>query len=317
MSRPANLGDNLYQTDELWAARQKQTAAGHPERAERHRDVPRRLRAALLPADLAHRRSAGRAHARVHACCREAARPARSRDLRRRSVQHDRGLHDVRPLHHPRHRRVRAACRVRQRQPHRSGPGHGRDQLRDGPRHARAATPTGGRTSRLESGSTARRLAGALGRRRTGRRDHEPDRQDQHRIEWQRPSPQRQDGDHRAVQARRKRRHPVPDHDRRPGHLRPSVHAVAAVDAARGQRPAALRLPRGQPCDPAVAQRRARGGSGARSRPHARRHPPAPARAGWQSASRWRWPRAGSRTWSGRSSGGRAGGAPPEGDQER
>ena len=48
-----------------------------------------------------------------------------------------------------------------------------------------------------------RRLARALGRRRAGGRDDQPDRQDQHRPERQRPAPQRQDEDHRALQARR------------------------------------------------------------------------------------------------------------------
>ena len=47
--------------------------------------------------------------------------PARSGHVRRRTVQFDRGLHALRPLHHARHRRIGAARRLRQRQPHRPG----------------------------------------------------------------------------------------------------------------------------------------------------------------------------------------------------
>ena len=65
------------------------------------------------------------------------ARAARPRHVRRRPVRHLRGLHALRPLHHARHRRLGAARHLRQRQPHRAGAGHGRDQLRDDSRHAR------------------------------------------------------------------------------------------------------------------------------------------------------------------------------------
>ena len=75
-------------------------------------------------------------HAGGHARGREAPRAARPRHVRRRPVQHLRGLHALRPLHHARHRRLGAARRLRQRQPHRAGAGHGGLQLRDDPRHA-------------------------------------------------------------------------------------------------------------------------------------------------------------------------------------
>ena len=42
-----------------------------------------------------------------------------------------------------------------------------------------------------------------------------------------------QDEDHRALQARGRRRHPVPVHGRRSRHLRSAVHDVDAADAAR------------------------------------------------------------------------------------
>ena len=60
------------------------------------------------------------------------------------------------------------------------------------------------------------------------------------------------------LQARRRRRRPVPDHGRRSGDLRTAVHALDAADAARRRRPAAVRLSRGQPGAHAIAQRRAR-----------------------------------------------------------
>ncbi len=77
---------------------------------------------------------------------------------------------------------------------------------------------------------------GAMGRRRARRRDDEPDGQDQHRTERQRTAPQRQDEDHRALQARGGRHPAVPDHGGRSGDLRASVHVVAAADAARWRR---------------------------------------------------------------------------------
>ena len=137
MQRPQNVGTGLYQTDEQWAARQKQIADGVQNARERRRLVPRRLRPPRLPADVAHRRSARRPAAGGHARGREAPRAARPRHVRQRSVRHVRRLHALRPLHHPRHRRLGAARRLRQRQPHRAGAGHGGDQLRDDPRHAR------------------------------------------------------------------------------------------------------------------------------------------------------------------------------------
>jgi hypothetical protein len=51
----------------------------------------------------------------------------------------------------------------------------------------------------------------------------------------------------RALQAGRERHHPVPDHDRRSGHVRKAVHDLAAVDAARGERAASVRVSRREP----------------------------------------------------------------------
>src|SRR5688572_3103365 len=188
MSRPADLGTNLYQTDEQWAARQKQTQQGIQNALNAigtfRGDYARRsFRQTSIIVD--------RPHGRIHACRGEAARPARSRNLRRWPVQLAGRLHDVRPLHHPRHRRLRAARRLWEWQPHRAGPRHGRDQLRDDPRHARAVHR---RTAAhlVRHPAAARRLAGPMGGRGAGGRDDEPDRQDQHRPERQRPAPQRQ-----------------------------------------------------------------------------------------------------------------------------
>ncbi len=242
-------------------------------RERRLRHLPQRLRHPRLPADLADRGSAGRQHAGLHAGSPQAAGVARPRHLRRRAVQHLRGLHAVRPLHHPRRRRVGTAGDLRERQPHRAGPGHGRVQRRDDPRHARLLhrrpaahlprhPPVPGRRAR------------AVGGRRAGGRHHQLHRQDQHRRQRQRVAPQRPDGDHRALQARGRGRAAVPVHRGRSGHLRAAVHDVHAADAAFGRRDPALRVPRGERRGEERPQRRARrgrgAGSGSRQGHHAR-----------------------------------------------
>ena len=90
------------------------------DRGERRRRVPqrRRLAAAIVPPDLAHHRAGGRTLPAADAGRAEARRAARSRQLRRRPVLRAGGLHAVRPLHHPRDRRLDPAGRLRQRQSH-------------------------------------------------------------------------------------------------------------------------------------------------------------------------------------------------------
>ena len=128
------------------------------------------------------------------------------------------------------------------------------------------------------------------------RRNDEPDGQDQHRSEWQRPTPQRQDEDHRAVQTRGGSDPPVPNHRGRPCNLRETVHAVIAADAARWRNAVALRMPRRQLCDPAVSRCGTRRRPEGRSRPPTRRHPSSSSRAG-RPRRRWTTNRRG---WPGR-----------------
>ena len=135
---------------------------------------------------------------------RDAPRLARSGDVRRRALRQARRLHDVRPLHHARHRRIGAAGRVRQRQSDHSVARPGGHQLRDGARHARHLHRRPA-TRRQGHPSDPRRLTRPLGRQHARRRDDEPDRQDEHRPQRQRPAPQRGDGDDRAHHARRRR----------------------------------------------------------------------------------------------------------------
>ena len=151
--RPANLGNRLYQTDEEWAARQKQVSDGVRRGENAVGSFRNDYATPRLPPDVAHRRPARRPSAGGHARGREAPRTARSRHVRQRAVQLFRGLHAVRPLHHPRHRRLGAAGRLWQRQPHRAGARHGGVQLRDDPRHARLLHRRAARTSRSTSAS--------------------------------------------------------------------------------------------------------------------------------------------------------------------
>ena len=125
-----------------------------------------------------------------------------------------------------------------------------------------------------------RRLARALGGRHAGGRHHESHRPDQHRPQRQRATAQRQDEDHRALQARGQRRPPVPDHRGRSRHLREAVHRVAAAHAARRRHATPLRLSRGQLRRAAVDRRGARRGCGAGGGPRERDQSDAPAGAG-------------------------------------
>ena len=87
---------------------------------------------------------------------------ARPRQLRRGPVRHAARLHALRSVHHARHRRLGDAGRLRQRQPHHPGAGHGRHQLRDGARHARHLhrRPRAREPEASGSGSATRAAAG-------------------------------------------------------------------------------------------------------------------------------------------------------------
>ena len=171
--RPPALGTQLYQSDQEYAARLKQIQANVVNREQNATSTFRNdfARRAFRQTSIIVDPPDGRMPAFTRRSA-EAPRAARSGNVRRRSVRHDRGLHALRPLHHPRHRRVGAACRLRQRQPHRAGPGHGRDQLRDDSRHARhvhgwpsahlrrasaSCSATRGRAGRATSSSSRRR----------------------------------------------------------------------------------------------------------------------------------------------------------------
>ena len=106
---------------------------------------------------------AERTHAGNHAVWRVTTRTARPRELRRGSVQHLRGLHALRPLHHPGHRRFGDAGALRQRQRDPADAGPVRDQLRDDSRHTRSSRSMVVPTSRPASGSISA-IRGAAGR---------------------------------------------------------------------------------------------------------------------------------------------------------
>ena len=131
----------------------------------------------VVPADLARHRARRRPHAGVHGRGAEARRAARSRQLRRRPVRHPARLHALRPLHHARHRRLDHAGRLRQRQPHRAGAGHGGHQLRDGARHARHLhRRPAARHAEASASSWATRAAAGKATRWSSRRRTSPTR---------------------------------------------------------------------------------------------------------------------------------------------
>ena len=78
-SGPQTLDNGLVSDRRAVGGAPEADAAGHPERAERDRHLPRRLRPPRVPADVAHRRSGRRPAAGGHARGREAARAARPR----------------------------------------------------------------------------------------------------------------------------------------------------------------------------------------------------------------------------------------------
>ena len=196
---------------------------------------------------------------------RDAAGLSRSRHLRRRAVREPARLHQLRSLHHPRRGRLGAPGRLRQRQPDPADPERGGDQLRDGARHARhpARRPA---PHRLEDPPVHGRRARSLGRQHPRRRNHQPDRPDQHRPERQRLAPQRRHEDRRAVHPQGAGRAAVRDPHRRSDHLHAAVHDEGAADFAARVPVAALRLPRRQLHAAQRAARRARRGQGARGR---------------------------------------------------
>ena len=223
MSRPQNFGTGLYQTDEEWAARQKQIQQGIQQRRERHRLVPRRLRAPCVPPDLAHRRSAGRRTPAFTADARSGARraiAARSATARSNTAE-DFTLYDrciTRGI-------VGSVLRVVYGNGNRIVQAPGMVAISYEMIHDTRVFYTDGRPHTQPGSAVPRRFAGRWEGDDAGRRDDEPDRQDQHRPEWQRPAPQRQDQKKAHNQERR------------------SVHDVDAADAARWRRSAALRVP--------------------------------------------------------------------------
>ena len=136
MSRPPQFGTRAYLTDEEFAARAKQRGnardvdnarTGTFRNEEGSRDFSY-TSMVIDPPD-----------GRVPALTRGGARtpPPGAGLVRRRPVGEGAGLLALRPLHHPRRDRLVDARRVRQRRPHHPDARRGRDQLRDGARHAR------------------------------------------------------------------------------------------------------------------------------------------------------------------------------------
>ncbi len=243
--RPAEFAGRAELTD-AGARRSNQTGRaddqerrGGDGRADRR---PGRILARLpdLPSDVADRRSAGRQDAAGHAGGAEAGGAPGSRQLRERSLRRPRGLHALRSMHHPRHRRRRDAGSVRQRQ---SDPADARrlhHHLRDDSRHARRAARRPS-ASRQEPASVPGRLARALGRQHAGRRNDELHRPDERRRrERQRAASQRGDEADRAIHAHRRRRAGC---TRSPSTIRRPTHGRGPSSCRWSRRQASRRCP--------------------------------------------------------------------------
>ena len=197
--RPDQFAGRAELTDAEFADKLKRDEATRKRSARDLRRVLQRQRVAqeIVQPDVADCRWR-RQDAAADAAGRDPQGAARPRHVRQRAVrEHDR-FHQLRPLHHPRHRRIGAAGRVRQRQPHPADAERSRDQLRDGARHARHPDRRPA-AHRLEDPAVPGRLARPLGRQHAGGRDDEPDRSDQHRGERERAASQRGHEDRRAV----------------------------------------------------------------------------------------------------------------------
>ena len=240
LARPDQFAGRVELT-ETRVRRQAEARRGDAEAVGRPlRRVLRRQRVAqeVVQPDVADRRWR-RQDAAADAAGRIAPGPARPRHVRQRAVREPDGFHELRSLHHARHRRIGPAGRLRQRQPDRADAERSGDQLRDGARHAHhSARWTAPR--RLEDPAVHGRRARTLGRRYAGRRDHEPHRSDQHRPERQRPASQRRHEDRGAVHAQGAGRAAVRDPHRRSEDLHAAVHDQDPADFAAGI-PAAAR----------------------------------------------------------------------------
>jgi hypothetical protein len=198
--RPKNLGNRLYQTDEDFAARRKQVEngvkRGESDIGSFRNDFARRaFRQTSLIVDPP-----------------DGSMPAFTPLAETRRASRDRGTFGEGPFNTTEDFTLYDRCITRGivgsvlRVVYGNGnrivqaPGYGGVQLRDDSRHARHVH---GRPPASRAGHPAvpGRLAGPVGGRRAGGGHHQPDRQDQHRRQRQRPAPQRQDGDHRALQA--------------------------------------------------------------------------------------------------------------------
>ena len=159
------------------SAQGRRAAARRRRQRGRRVQKRRRVEDAVLSPDVDRRRARGRPHARVHRAGADAHGAARSRQLRRRPLQRPARLHALRSLHDARHRRVDHAGRLRQRQPHHPGAGHGHHQLRDGARHARHLHRRPSAPAARRSGSTwATRAATGKATRSSSRRRTSPTR---------------------------------------------------------------------------------------------------------------------------------------------
>ena len=138
LQRPAALGNKAELTDAEFAEKVKRDERTRKRRGECGRLLPQRqlVADAVLPADLAHRRPAGRTRA-----------AARGRAPRQRRTPQGTygngpldapdGLHALRPLPHARRGRLDDAEDLRQRLSHRAGARLRRDHGGDDPRGAR------------------------------------------------------------------------------------------------------------------------------------------------------------------------------------
>ena len=190
---PPTSGENLYQTDEQWAARQKQTEQGIQNalnaigtfRGDYARRAFRQTSLIVDPPD-------GRT-------------PAFTPAAEKRRAPRDRGTFGDGPFETPEDFTMYDRCitrgivgsvlRVVYGNGNRIVQAPGMVAISYEMIHDTRVLYTDGRPHISPS---IRQLLGdsraQVGGRRTGRRDHEPHRQDEHRSERQRPAPQRQDG---------------------------------------------------------------------------------------------------------------------------
>ena len=148
LQRPEALGTKAELTDEEFAEKVARDERTRKNARERRRLLPQRqlLAHAVVPADVAHHRSARRTRAGARARGREA-RGRRQGTYGNGPFNSPARLHALRPLPHARRGRLDDAEDLRQRVPHRAGARLRRDHGGDDPRGARHPARRPRRTS--------------------------------------------------------------------------------------------------------------------------------------------------------------------------